>query len=165
MRVRVSSDCAARDSVHLQVLGLSQSQNASGCHLYVDFKDGAALRQVRRDVPARMRPHWQTILQALVEFQAQAVVHAASDGAVKDGSCGTATQALADACSGTSLLTLLTFLSLLTLHVNVLPPACAACDRSPQSCPCTCCSCHPTRCSTAASPHTPPVLPAKSPSP
>jgi hypothetical protein len=70
--------------------------------VYVDFKDGAALRQVRRHVQrAHAAPHWQTNWQALVEFQAQAVVHAASDGAVKDGSgCGTATQAIADACSG-----------------------------------------------------------------
>jgi hypothetical protein len=30
----------------LQVLGLSQSQSASGSHVHVDFKDAAALRKV-----------------------------------------------------------------------------------------------------------------------
>ncbi len=47
--------------------------------------------------------HWQV----LVEFKAEAVVHAASDGVVKEGEGaggGTpATQAVADTCSGTHL--------------------------------------------------------------
>ena len=77
---------------------MSQSRNASGSHVYVDFKDPAALRQVMR-ASSHWQRHLQTHWQVLVNSQAQVVVHAASDGVVKEGAV-TATQALADACSG-----------------------------------------------------------------
>jgi hypothetical protein len=40
-----------------QVLGVSQSRNASGSHVYVDFKDSSALRQVMLRALALTQSH------------------------------------------------------------------------------------------------------------